>query len=94
MDNEILVSAVSGWEIAIKQKLGRLKAPADLVAAVAAAGFRERPVELGDTLRLNDLPDHHRDPFDRMLVAQALVDGAAIISRDERLARYPVRLLW
>jgi PIN domain nuclease of toxin-antitoxin system len=94
VDNDVLVSAASGWEIAIKKGLGRLQAPDDLVEAVAEAGFRERPILLADTLRLNDLPDHHRDPFDRMLVAQALVDGATIVSRDRQLARYGVALLW
>jgi PIN domain nuclease of toxin-antitoxin system len=94
LDNEILVSAVSGWEIALKKRLGRLRAPDDLVAAVAEAGFRERPVELADTLRVEHLPDHHRDPFDRMLVAQAQVDGIPIVSRDPQLALYGVRLIW
>ena len=94
LENEILVSAVSGWEIAIKKSLGRLQAPDDLVEAVEAAGFRKRPIELADTLRLQGLPNHHRDPFDRMLVAKALVDDVSIVSRDPQLAPYPVRLVW
>lgn len=94
VDNDVLVSAVSGWEIAIKKSLGRLRAPDDLAGAVAEAGFRERPIQLADTLRLNDLPDHHRDPFDRMLIVQALVDGATLVSRDRQLGRYGAALLW
>lgn len=93
-ENDVLVSAVSGWEIAIKKSLGRLQAPDDLVGAVAEAGFRERPILLADTLRLAELPEHHRDPFDRMLVAQALEDGATIVSRDRQLAGYGAALLW
>ncbi len=93
-DNDVLVSAASGWEIAIKKRLGRLDAPEGLVEAIADAGFRERPIRLADTARLQTLPDHHRDPFDRMLIAQALVDRIPIVSRDPLLARYRVRLLW
>jgi PIN domain nuclease of toxin-antitoxin system len=93
-ENDILVSAVSGWEIAIKKQLGRLQAPDELVDAIAEAGFRERPIRLADTARLETLPDHHRDPFDRMLIAQALVDEIPIVSRDPQIARYPVRLVW
>ena len=92
--NDVLVSAVSGWEIAIKKAIGRLDAPDDLPGAVTEAGFRERAVTLLDTARLETLPDHHRDLFDRMLVAQALVDSAAIVSRDTWIARYPVTIVW
>jgi PIN domain nuclease of toxin-antitoxin system len=92
--NEVLVSAVSGWEISIKKAIGRLAAPDDLPAAIAAAGLRERPITLTDTARLEQLPDHHRDPFDRMLIAQALVDGTPIVTADPQIARYPVAVLW
>jgi PIN domain nuclease of toxin-antitoxin system len=93
-ENDVLASAVSGWEIAIKKTLGRLTAPDDLPDAIAAAGLRERPITLADAARLKELPAHHRDPFDRMLVAQALVDGTPIVSADPQIARYPVAVLW
>ncbi len=93
-DNEVLVSSISGWEIAIKKASGKLEIPDDLAAAIEGAGFRERPILLADARRLESLPDHHRDPFDRMLVAQALVDGIPIVSRDPHVARYPVQVLW
>lgn len=93
-DNEILVSAVSAWEITIKRALGRLRAPDDLAAAIATAGFLERPIRIADAASLESLPSHHRDPFDRMLVAQALVDGIPVISRDAQVAQYPIQVVW
>ena len=92
--NEILVSAVSAWEIAIKVALGRLEVPDDLEEVVQAAGFLRRHVTFADARQLQRLPAHHRDPFDRMLIAQALVDGVPIASADGRLRAYPVQLIW
>lgn len=94
LDNEVLVSSVSAWEIAIKRSLGKLDAPRELTAAVADAGFVRRGVGFEDCERLQDLPDHHRDPFDRMLIAQALVDGIPIVTRDAVIARYGVPTIW
>jgi PIN domain nuclease of toxin-antitoxin system len=92
--NEILVSAVSAWEIAVKVGLGRLEVPDDLEEVVQAAGFLRRHITFADAGQLRALPMHHRDPFDRMLIAQALVDGIPIASADARLRAYPVQLLW
>lgn len=92
--NDVFVSAASAWEIAIKQAIGRLKVPNDLLEAVDAAGFVRRPIGFAEASRLSTLPLLHGDPFDRMLVAHALEEGAAIVSRDEQLARYPVRVIW
>jgi len=92
--NIVLASVVSSWEIAIKKTLGRLDAPDDLEAAIEAAGFTKRLVTFADTRRLEVLPAHHRDPFDRMLVAQALEDGAPIVSIDPQIARYQVQIIW
>lgn len=84
--NEIFVSAASVWEIAIKARLGRLSIPGDpgqfIGGQVVENAFRGLPIVSGHALRLWELPDHHRDPFDRMLVAQAQVEGLALISRD------------
>ena len=92
--NVVLASATSGWEITIKQGLGRITAPDDLEAAIDEAGFSKRAITFADARRVGTLPPHHKDPFDRMLVAQALVDGVPIVSCDPQVARYPVQIIW
>lgn len=92
--NVVLASATSAWEISIKKALGRLVAPDDLEAAIEAAGFTKRTITFGDAHRVGALPMHHNDPFDRMLVAQALEDGVPIVSCDPQVARYPVQIIW
>jgi PIN domain nuclease of toxin-antitoxin system len=92
--NVVLASATSGWEISIKKALGRLVAPDDLEAAIEAAGFTKRTITFADTHRVGALPMHHNDPFDRMLVAQALEDGVPIVTCDPQVARYPVQIIW
>jgi PIN domain nuclease of toxin-antitoxin system len=96
--NEIFVSAASIWEIAVKARLGRLSIPGDpgqfIGGQVVENAFRGLPIVAGHALRLWELPDHHRDPFDRMLVAQAQVEGLALISRDSHVARYDVEVVW
>ena len=93
-DNEILVSAVSAWEIAIKRATGRLSVPDDLVEAIDEAGFVRRPLGFPEASRLRRLPDHHADPFDRMLICHALEEHCAIVTRDPQIARYSVVTLW
>lgn len=93
-DNQVLVSVVSAWEMAIKQSLGRLEVPDDLEDAIDACGFAKRLITFADTRRVVALPPHHKDPFDRMLVAQAMVDGVPIVTCDPLIARYQVQLLW
>lgn len=92
--NEVLLSAAVLWEVAIKRSLGKLEAPADLASTLLGAGIRGLPITLGHAAAVEALPWHHRDPFDRMLVAQAGVEGAAIVSRDERLRPYGRTLIW
>ena len=77
--NDVLVSVVSAWEIAVKRALGRLEAPDNLQSVVAEAGFLQRLVLFGDCKRLSKLPPIHRDPFDRMLVCQALEEGIPVV---------------
>lgn len=91
--NDVFVSAVSMWEISIKRSLGKLKAPEELLSTVAASGFRELPVTFVHADQAGGLPPHHRDPFDRMLVAQAQVDGLTIVTHDSVIAKYGVRIL-
>jgi len=96
--NEIFVSAASIWEIAIKARLGRLSIPGDpgqfIGGQVVENAFRGLPIVAGHALRVWELPDHHRDPFDRMLVAQAQVEGLALLTRDPQVSRYDVEVLW
>ncbi len=94
---ELLLSAASVWEISIEVRSGRLTAP-----LTSAAEFRERmqetgvvllPIDLESAASAGSLPPHHRDPFDRMLVAQARLRGIPLVSADERLAAYDVDLI-
>jgi PIN domain nuclease of toxin-antitoxin system len=92
--NEPLVSSASVWEIAIKRSLGKLTAPEDLPARIADGGFVWLPISPQHAWQVRDLPRHHRDPFDRILVAQALIEGVAIITTDAQLGDYGVQVRW
>jgi PIN domain nuclease of toxin-antitoxin system len=91
--NEILVSAATVWEIGIKRASGKLEAPTGLARAIAEEGFSELPVTAQDAERAADLPGHHRDPFDRMLVAQVMRTGAVLVTHDRAFAVYGVPTL-
>lgn len=91
--DQVYVSAVTGWEVAIKASLGRLETKRRVEDAVAESGFEELPVRLRHAHRLDALPWYHRDPFDRMLVAQALDEGLTLVSKDQALGAYDVRML-
>jgi PIN domain nuclease of toxin-antitoxin system len=92
-DPDIFLSPVSLWEISIKQATGKLAGPADLAERVRDMGFRELPVTHAHAIAAGRLPPHHRDPLDRMLVAQAATEGLALVSRDESMALYDVDVL-
>ena len=92
-DPDIHLSPVSLWEITVKQSIGKLAGPPDLAERVQAMGFRELPVTHEHAIVAGRLPLHHRDPFDRMLVAQAVTEGLTLVSRDASIARYEVELL-
>lgn len=96
--NEVFVSAVSAWEIAIKSALGRLTLAEDpqrfIPEQMTQNAFEPLPVLIRHALKVLDLPDIHRDPFDRLLVAQALIEELALVSGDAQLGRYPVRVIW
>ena len=88
-ENEIAVSAVSFWEIAIKANLGRIDVDvAELHAAAVADGFETISVRVDHTFPLASLPDHHRDPFDRLLIAQAITEGRRLVTADEDILAY------
>jgi PIN domain nuclease of toxin-antitoxin system len=92
-ESEIFVSVVSPWEFAIKRSLGKFDTPVDLEPALEDQGFKLLPVQLRHTQGIRSMPNHHRDPFDRMLVAQATVDGLTLVTSDRTLRRYPVATL-
>ena len=96
--NEVLVSGASVWEISIKYGLGKLPLPDApdryLPAKRQAAGFDFLPIEEPEACLVHALPPHHRDPFDRILVAQANCYGLVIATNDPLIQRYPVRTIW
>jgi PIN domain nuclease of toxin-antitoxin system len=91
--NDVLVSAASVWEIEIKRALGRLTAPDGVVQAIEASGFDAIPIIASDAELAGRLPPHHRDPFDRMLVAQSRRLDAIVVTRDGSFAPYGVDVL-
>jgi PIN domain nuclease of toxin-antitoxin system len=96
--NEILVSAASAWEIATKVRLGKLptgeELASDLGKYLAQLGFEELPISIDHAVRAGRLPGEHRDPFDRMLIAQAQAEDLKIISNDRIFDTYNVQRVW
>lgn len=88
--NEVFVSAVTGWEIGIKKAKGRLEAPDNLAAIVEEKRFEHLPLTFAHAERAASLPPRHRDPFDRMLIAQAQAEGLTLVTRDSRIPLYDV----
>jgi len=86
----VFVSAVSVWEIAIKRAMGKLEAPDDVPERIDDAGFERLPVGFDHAEQVGTLPLHHGDPFDRLLIAQALVEGATLVTSDRRIQAYDV----
>lgn len=97
-DNEPIFSAVSGWEIAIKAGTGRLELPGSpgrfVNEQLSKNDLEVMPVYLRHVLGVYELPGHHRDPFDRLLISQALSEGIPILSMDPEISRYPVEVIW
>lgn len=96
--NEILLSVASAWEIALKAGRGRLDLPLPATRYVPERmgqdGFHPLDIQLSHVLEAAVLPHHHEDPFDRVLVAQAIAEGIPIITADEAIRRYAVRTIW
>jgi PIN domain nuclease of toxin-antitoxin system len=92
-ESEVFVSIVSPWEMAIAKARGRMNPPDDLEDHLARNRFELIPVRLLHIRVVESMPHHHRDPFDRMLVAQAQVEGMTLVSVDRKLRQYPVSLL-
>jgi PIN domain nuclease of toxin-antitoxin system len=97
-DNDVFLSAVSAWEIAVKHALGKLPLPEPpdryVPAQRTARGIAALALDEEAALQLARLPALHRDPFDRMLICQALAGALTIVTPDPEIARYPVKILW
>jgi PIN domain nuclease of toxin-antitoxin system len=91
--NDVLVSAASVWEIAIKQRLGKLHVPDNWLEAVEASDLAPLSINFVHAIVAGRLPRHHDDPFDRMLIAQAQTEGLVLVTRDPRFAEYAVELI-
>jgi len=97
-DNLLFLSAVSGWEMAVKAELGKLHLPGNLESFIseqlAVNAINTLPVQMSHALHVYILPDHHRDPFDRILVAQAQLEKLPIITIDPQINQYSVETIW
>ncbi len=91
--DELFVSAASAWEIAIKASLGKVVSSRSVRQATVECGFVELPVTAAHAEQLATLPAVHRDPFDRLLVAQALAEKLSVVTRDPAIARYRVAVI-
>lgn len=89
----VFVSSATIWEMVIKRALGKLQIPADWVDVIDQDGFRRWPIPWDHALHAARLPDYHRDPLDRVLAAQAVVEDLVLVTGDNRLARYPAAIL-
>lgn len=96
--NTLLLSVVSVWEMQIKLHLGKLKLSLPLAEIIEGQrrtnNIEVLPIALDHVLALDTLPDHHKDPFDRLLIAQAIVEGATLMSNDPILRKYSAKLVW
>jgi PIN domain nuclease of toxin-antitoxin system len=93
-DAEVLVSVASLWEIAIKNALGKLEAPEDLPRRVEELGFEPLAIDVEHAWAVRQLPHHHRDPFDRLLIAQAQVERLPILTANPAFGEYDVKVIW
>jgi PIN domain nuclease of toxin-antitoxin system len=97
-EEDIYLSAASSWEIAIKTRLGKFHLPEPpgryVPKRLAAQGIRSLPVNLEHSLEVYDLPPHHADPFDRMIIAQAIVEGMTVLTSDRDFGKYPIDVIW
>lgn len=89
-DNLVFVSAASAWEIAIQKSLGKLDAPDDLETQINQHNFRPLPITIAHGVIVGKLPWHHKDPFDRIIIAQAMCESMTVITRDKKFNLYNV----
>lgn len=93
-ENDIYLSSVSIWEMRVKESLGKLSMPKKLLAVVQKQGILSLEMTWGHADAVKTLPYHHKDPFDRLLVAQAQVEGLSIVTKDEMIKKYGVATIW
>ena len=93
-DTRVLLSAVVVWEVTIKRALGKLEAPDEYAELLLRGGATGLPISLVHAAGVGALPSHHADPFDRLLIAQAVAEHATIVSRDEAFGAYDVAVAW
>jgi PIN domain nuclease of toxin-antitoxin system len=97
-ENQLFFSAVSGWEIAIKTQLGKLEMPSNLEQFIAEQldhnAIDSLPIQLSHALHVYNLPQFHRDPFDRLLVAQGQLENLPLLTSDPQLGKYKVQVVW
>ncbi|MCX6066103.1 MAG: type II toxin-antitoxin system VapC family toxin [Chloroflexi bacterium] len=96
--NDLFFSAGSAWEIAIKTRMGKLRLSSELERFIAEQltvnAFQPLPIQISHALRVHNLPDHHRDPFDRILIAQAQLENLPILSANPLISQYDIQVLW
>ncbi|MEY2517330.1 MAG: hypothetical protein QOJ89_4688 [bacterium] len=92
--NQLIVSAVVVWEIAIRRALGKLEVPMTFVGDIKDSDATTLPISIEHAAGVELLPQHHRDPFDRLLISQATIEKATIVSSDDKLRSYDVPVLW
>lgn len=93
-NNTIFVSAITSVEIAIKSALGKLEAPTNLGDEIPLRGLTELPFRYAHGERMRELPPHHADPFDRMLIAQAMTEDLVLVTHDRKMEPYSLKILW
>ncbi|WP_417905279.1 type II toxin-antitoxin system VapC family toxin [Candidatus Tisiphia endosymbiont of Micropterix aruncella] len=92
-NNLIFVSSVNSWEITIKKALGKLEAPNNLEQVILESGFYHLPININHTIFVEKLENYHDDPFDRLLISQAIIEGLTIITRDNKITQYSVPII-
>ena len=96
--NEVFLSAVSVWEIVIKTAIGRLilpESPAQYISSrMSMYRFRSLPIQISHAVHVYELPPHHNDPFDRMLIAQSRLESLPLVTKDENIQRYDLETIW
>ncbi len=96
-NNDLFLSAVSGWEIAIKARLGKLGMTASvniILEQMIKNNISDLPIDMSHSMKLFDIPEIHKDPFDRMLIAQAIVESFPIITHDSKISQYDIETVW
>ena len=91
--NAVYVSAAAAWEIAVKRAAGKLEAPGDIEEWLADEGFVALPIQVSHAVAAAELPPHHTDPFDRVMIAQAQLEDLMLLARDDQVDKYEVSVL-